>query len=133
MVEKRLQKMQYIRNKSILPTLYGSIDYDTLLIGWGSTIHTIEEARKQLNDNTISFLHFSQVYPFHPKTETYLKTADRIITIENNATAQFAHILAEETGFSSDAHILQYTGHPFSVETLVQKIPETIQAMEGKK
>lgn len=133
MVEKRLQKMQYIRNKSILPTLYGSIDYDTLLIGWGSTIHIIEEARKQLNDNTISFLHFSQVYPLHSKTKDYLKEANRIIVIEQNATAQFDQVLSEETGFSADAHILQYTGHPFSVETLVQKIPETIHAMEGKK
>ena len=130
MVEKRLRKMQQIRKQSIPPTLYGSARYETLLIGWGSTVHTIEEARKQMDKEKISFLHFSQVYPLHPKTKTYLKKANQIITIENNATAQFDKVLLEETGISADAHILQFTGHPFSVETLLQKIPETIQALE---
>lgn len=133
MVEKRLGKMQQIRKHSILPTLYGSVNYDTLLIGWGSTVHIIEEARKKMNKDMISFLHFPQVYPLHPKTKTYLKKANRIITVENNATAQFDQVLLEETGFSADAHILQYTGHPFSVETLLQKIPETVQALEERK
>ena len=130
MVEKRLRKMQQIRKQSILPTLYGSAQYETLLIGWGSTVHNIEEARKKMKTDRISFLHFSQVYPLHPKTKTYLEKANRIISIENNATAQFDQVLLEETGISADAHILQYTGHPFSVETLLQKIPETIQALE---
>jgi 2-oxoglutarate/2-oxoacid ferredoxin oxidoreductase subunit alpha len=132
MVEKRLGKIQLLREQSISPTLYGSSNYKILVIGWGSTVQVIEESRKQLADDRVSFLHFSQVYPIHQKTKSMLEKAKLIITIENNATAQFADVLERETGISSDAYILQYTGHPFSVETLSDRIPQTIQALEDK-
>ncbi|MDZ7860042.1 MAG: 2-oxoacid:acceptor oxidoreductase subunit alpha [Candidatus Krumholzibacteriota bacterium] len=131
MVEKRLRKIHALRQQSIEPTLFGSSEYNILLIGWGSTLQVIEESRNLIADNRVSFLHFSQVFPLHPKTKSYLENAKTIITIENNATAQFSDLLEKETGVSVDAHILQYTGHPFSVETLVDRIPETIEAAEG--
>jgi len=133
MVEKRLRKIDALRQQSIQPTLHGSSDYTFLLVGWGSTLHPIEEARTLISDNRVSFLHFSQVYPLHPKTKSLLKKAQFIITIENNATAQFSDVLEKETGISADAHLLQYTGHPFSVETLVDRIPKTIEALEGNQ
>jgi 2-oxoglutarate ferredoxin oxidoreductase subunit alpha len=132
MVEKRLRKMQDLQQQSIQPTLYGSAEYDVLLVGWGSTVNTIEEARDQLETNRVSFLHFSQVYPLHPKTKKLLEKARYVIVIENNATAQFADLLEKETGVSVNAHILQYTGHSFSVETLLNRIPRTIQALEDQ-
>jgi len=131
MVEKRLRKIDALRQQSIPPTLFGSGEYNILLIGWGSTLQVIEESRNLIAEDRVSFLHFSQVFPLHPETKSYLENAKTIITIENNATAQFSDLLEKETGVSVDAHILQYTGHPFSVETLVDKIPETIEAVEG--
>jgi 2-oxoglutarate ferredoxin oxidoreductase subunit alpha len=90
----------------------------------------IEEARHRISDEQISFLHFSQVYPLHPGSVKYLKQATYIICIENNATAQFASLIEQETGARVDAYILQYTGHPFSVESLTERIPKTINALE---
>ncbi|MBS3778295.1 MAG: 2-oxoacid:acceptor oxidoreductase subunit alpha [Candidatus Thermoplasmatota archaeon] len=130
MVEKRLRKMQRLQQQSMQPTLYGSAEYDVLLVGWGSTVNVIEEVRSQLKSDSVSFLHFSQVYPLHSKTKKLLEKATYIIVIENNATAQFADLLEKETRISVSAHILQYTGHPFSVETLRDRIPRTIQALE---
>lgn len=133
MVEKRLRKIQSLRQHSIQPTLFGSNEYSILLVGWGSTVHAIEESRNLIADKRVSFLHFSQVFPLHPKTKSWLEKANTIITIENNATAQFSDILEKETGVAVDAHILQYTGHPFSVETLVDRIPKTIEAVEANR
>ncbi len=130
MVEKRLQKTHLLQKHSIPPTLNGPKDYQTLLVGWGSTKLVIEETMKQLSNKHLSFLHFSQVCPLHEKTKAYLQKATHIICIENNATAQFAQLLEQQTGETMDAHILQYTGHPFSVETLKEKIIETIQTLE---
>lgn len=130
MMEKRLGKIRQLQKESIEPKLQGSKDYSILLVGWGSTLSAIEEARKQINDDRISFLHFSQVYPLHPKTTQLLKKAKYIITIENNATAQFAALIEKETGSHVHAYILQYTGHPFSVENLTDRIPKTVNALE---
>lgn len=130
MMEKRLRKIQELRTHSIPPTLYGSQEYNTLLIGWGSTVHLIEEARKYLSKKHVSFLHFPQVYPLNEKTKMYLRRAKHIISIEQNATAQFAHLVTTETGHEIDAHILHYTGHPFSVESLINHITQTIRSLE---
>lgn len=133
MVEKRLQKTQLLQKNSIPPSLTGPKNYKILLVGWGSTKPVIQETMKQLPHKNLSFLHFSQVYPLHEKTKHYLQKATHIISIENNATAQFAQLLKQQTGETIDAHILQYTGHPFSVETLTEKITETIQSMEEQR
>ena len=130
MMEKRLGKIRQLQKESIEPKLQGSKDYSILLVGWGSTLSAIEEARKQIDDDRISFLHFSQVYPLHPKTTQLLKKAKYIITIENNATAQFAALIEKETEAHVHAYILQYTGHPFSVENLTDRIPKTVNALE---
>lgn len=130
MNEKRLGKMKQLRKNSIEPRLHGSEEYSILIIGWGSTLSVIEEARERISDDRISFLHFSQVYPLHQKTTQFLKKATYVITIENNATAQFAWLIEKETGIPVQANILQYTGHPFSVETLIDRIPKTIIALE---
>jgi len=130
MVEKRLKKMHLLQKQSIKPTLYGSDDYKILLVGWGSTQQIIKEALEQLHNDRVSFLHFSQVYPLYAHTKTILEKARYIITIEHNATAQFTQLIERETGVSVQACLLQYTGHPFSVESLVERIPKTIQALE---
>lgn len=133
MVDKRLKKIHKLQEESIPPKLFGSADYEILLIGWGSTLSIIKEALERLDRSDVSFLHFSEVYPLHLKTKKYLQKAKRIIGIENNATGQFAKLVQQETGIGVDAHILQYTGHPFSVETLLEKIPDTIQALEENR
>ena len=130
MVEKRLQKTKLLKKHSIPPTLTGSKEYQILLIGWGSTKQVIEETMKTLPNDDVSFLHFSQIYPIHEKTKHYLEKATHLICIENNATAQFAQLLEQQTGETIHTRILQYTGHPFSVETLKEKITKTIKSLE---
>jgi len=103
-----------------------------LLIGWGSTRHVIEEAWNNIADGRVSYLHFSQVYPLHPHTKNYLENADHIIGIEQNATGQFARLIFQETGIKIDESILQYTGFPFSVEHLEERIQEVTKRLRGE-
>ncbi len=44
MVNKRLKKLDLLKNDIIPPELVGPEDYETLIIGWGSTYHAIRES-----------------------------------------------------------------------------------------
>ncbi len=118
MVNKRLKKLDLLKNDIIPPELVGPEDYETLVVGWGSTYHSIREALKKLNREDIAFLHFKQVYPLHSNTITYLKKAKKTVIVENNGTAQFGQLIRLQTGFDMDRKILKYNGLPFSVEEL---------------
>ncbi len=118
MVNKRLKKLDLIREEMVPPELIGPDHYKTLILGWGSTYHLIREAIGRLEMEDVAFLHFKQVYPLHPDTMGYLKKAKKTVIVENNGTAQFGQVLRRQTGFNVDREILKYNGLPFSVEEL---------------
>lgn len=122
MVDKRLNKLDLIKQEVYPPELFGGESYKTLLVGWGSTCGAIKEAVRALNNPDIAFLYFKQVYPLHEKVLEYFEKADKVVCIENNATGQFAKLIRQETGFNIEHKILKYNGLPFSVEELVSKI-----------
>jgi len=122
MVNKRLKKLDLLKNDIIPPELVGPENYETLVVGWGSTYHAIREALKKLNREDIAFLHFKQVYPLHPNAIIYLKKAKKTVIVENNGTAQFGQLIRFQTGFDMDRKILKYNGLPFSVEELEERL-----------
>ncbi|MGC9214813.1 2-oxoacid:acceptor oxidoreductase subunit alpha [Athalassotoga sp.] len=125
MVDKRLKKFDSIKAEIIPPELIGSPKYDTIVVGWGSTYPAIREAVEKIEDESIAFLYFKQVYPLHPDTKKYLQSAKKRIIVENNATSQFGHVVKAETGIDFDVKILKYNGMPFSVEELVSRLKES--------
>jgi 2-oxoglutarate ferredoxin oxidoreductase subunit alpha len=122
MVDKRLKKYELIEQEIIEPQLIGNQNYNTLVVGWGSTYSAIKEAIKCLCREDISFLYFKQVYPVSSATTEYLSKAKNIIIVENNATSPFGKLIKLKTGFEIEKKILKYNGHPFSVEELVERI-----------
>ncbi len=118
MVNKRLKKLELIKNDIIPPELVGPENYKTLIIGWGSTYHAIKEALERVGTQDVAFLHFKQVYPLHSNTMAYLQKAKTRVIVENNATAQFAQLIRLQTGLAMDHKILKHNGLPFSVEEL---------------
>lgn len=126
MVDKRLKKMENMKNDVIPPDLEGPTNYNNLVIGWGSTYWPIMEALENIRtthpDYRISFLHFKQIYPFHRSVSGYLEKADDVIIFENNAQGQMANLIKLETGFEIQEKILKYDGMPFSVEEVEEKI-----------
>ena len=127
MVNKRLKKLDLLKNDIIPPELVGPEDYETLVVGWGSTYHAIRESLKKLNQEDVAFLHFKQVYPLHPNTLTYLKKAKKTVIVENNGTGQFGQLIRLQTGFDMDRKILKYNGLPFSVEELGERLKSILE------
>jgi len=122
MVDKRLKKLDLLRNDLTPPELVGPKNYETLIVGWGSTYEAIKEALGRLGTKDVAFLHFKQVYPLHPEAIAYFKKAKKTVLVENNGTAQFGQLIRLQTGFDMDHKILKYNGLPFSVEELEERL-----------
>jgi 2-oxoglutarate/2-oxoacid ferredoxin oxidoreductase subunit alpha len=118
MVNKRFKKLDLLKKDLIAPELVGPTNYETLIIGWGSTYHIIREALGRLGREDSALLHFKQVYPLHPDAITWIKKAEKTVIVENNGTGQFGQLIRMQTGFDMDHKILKYNGLPFSVEEL---------------
>jgi 2-oxoglutarate/2-oxoacid ferredoxin oxidoreductase subunit alpha len=128
MVEKRLNKLNLIQEDVVAPEIIGSLDYEKLIIGWGSTYGSIVEALKNLNQEKISFLYFKQVYPLDKSVSKYLNQADKTMIFENNAQGQFADLIKLKTGHEIDNKVLKYNGMPFSVEEVKNHLKDFLEA-----
>ena len=124
MVDKRLRKLKEIEMETIPPELLGNSDYNTLVIGWGSTYGPIKEALENLNKDDASFLYYKQLYPLHNSTLKSLNKAEKTIIFENNAQGQFADFIRLKTGVKIDKKVLKYNGMPFSVEEVEKNLKE---------
>ncbi len=130
MVDKRKRKLREMEKETFPPELVGKDEYNTLLIGWGSTYFIIQEALLLLGRDEVAFLHFKQVYPLHPDTSIYLRKAKKRIVIEGNSEAQFASILRLHTHLEIHETILKYNGAQFSVEELVESLEKLLSKKE---
>ncbi len=126
MVDKRLKKLDLMKNEVIPPELIGDKNYRSLIIGWGSTYGVVKEALEEIGKDYISFLHFKQVYPLHSQTLEYLKKAEKRVVIENNATSQLGKLIKLYTGIEVKKKILKYNGLPFSVEEVVESLKKIL-------
>ncbi len=130
MVEKRWKKLTSMKKEILPPEFSGPADFDTLVIGWGSTYHVIKEALDTIGDKKTGFLHFGQVYPLGSEIKKYLTTAKRAVVIENNYSGQFANLIKLETGYEVKNRINKYDGLPFSVEDIVEKLNSFLRGAE---
>jgi 2-oxoglutarate ferredoxin oxidoreductase subunit alpha len=124
MVDKRLRKARLLEKDAVAPVLTGPGDFTTLLVGWGSTFQPIREALELTGRLDTAHLHFPQVFPLPSQTHGFLEQADRVIVVENNATAQFGKVLKLHAGREPDGVILKYDGMAFTVEELAAAITD---------
>jgi 2-oxoglutarate ferredoxin oxidoreductase subunit alpha len=122
MVDKRLKKLDLIKQEIIPPTLQGPEDYENLVICWASTFNIVSEAVNNLDRKDIAVLHFKQVYPLHDNTAKLISKARKAIVVENNATAQFARLLKIHADIDVDHNILRYDGLCFAPDSLAEKL-----------
>jgi len=124
MVEKRLRKGHSLVNDVEEPIYIGKDSPEVLLIGWGSTYGALREAVETLTkeDIDVGLLHFSDVYPLPQEKLAEFKRVKKMITIENNATGQFAQLLRRETGIEIKDMVLKYNGRPFTPSEILKEV-----------
>ena len=126
MMDKRMKKLDGIRDELQEPEFIGEEDFDTLLLGWGSTWGPITEAIRLLNDaggRRYAALVFGDVYPLPQKRLLeHAPKAKRIINVEQNATGQLAGLIREQTGIACTGSVLKYDGRQISAEEIVSSV-----------
>ncbi len=126
MVDKRLAKRYLLEKEAIAPTLKGNRNYANLIVCWGSTLPTVQEAVERLGRDDTSVLHFAQLYPMHPSAGEMLRQAERVVFAEGNAGGQLAALVKRETGFETPHHLRRYDGLQFTVEGVSESLNDLL-------
>ncbi|HAF94898.1 MAG: hypothetical protein A2021_05445 [Elusimicrobia bacterium GWF2_52_66] len=123
MTRKRLHLKLAGLAKEILPPTVVNPGAKIMLCGFGSTLGVMREACAAAKG--AGFIHYSQVWPFPEKsTLTALKGAERVLTMENNASGQLARLIRRETGLKPTGSILKYDGRPFTLDEVAAALEE---------
>jgi 2-oxoglutarate ferredoxin oxidoreductase subunit alpha len=67
-------------------------------------------------------LHLSEIWPFPAQAvSSELEKPESLISVENNATGQMAHLIRAETGIEIKSKILRYDGRPISPQYILRE------------
>ena len=127
MTERRFSKLKLLEDG-----FYESENTDSSIavMSWGGSKGPSQEAYAQLREQgkDISWYYTMFLNPLPPQLLEELRNKDLVIVPELNYQGQFSSILRSENVKAKS--ITQYTGLPFKVRHLVQKISEMAQASE---
>ena len=127
MVEKFFKKVPHILKDLNPPRLYGPEKADVTLLTWGSSWGAPNEAMRILTESGISInqLHFCDVYPLRTEIlQRVFKDSKKVISVEMNATSQFADLVRMETGLSVHHEINKYDGRPMTPRWVISQLKE---------
>ncbi|MBN2562678.1 MAG: 2-oxoacid:acceptor oxidoreductase subunit alpha [Phycisphaerae bacterium] len=125
MMEKRLRKTDSLDVSECGWKLHGESEADLMIVGWGSTTSAIRGAIDLLAENgtRIGLLQVIFLSPFpSEQVADVLGKANRVIVVENNATAQLAGVIRENTGIQIEDAVLKYSGRQWLVDELAEQI-----------
>ncbi|PFA23881.1 2-oxoglutarate ferredoxin oxidoreductase subunit alpha [Bacillus cereus] len=116
-MDKRFRKMENLKFNTPVYKNAKYDDADVLLVGFNSTRGAIEEAMERLEQEglKVNHAHIRLIHPF-PTTEIdpLVKSAKRVVVVENNATGQLANIMKMNLGNGEKiSSLLKYDGNPF--------------------
>ncbi|MFA6381666.1 MAG: 2-oxoacid:acceptor oxidoreductase subunit alpha [Candidatus Buchananbacteria bacterium] len=121
MAKKRAAKLAGILADLPKPELFGPAIAKLTLVGWGSVKGPVLEALKSLTD--VNYLHLAAPWPLDSATmKVAVKGAKKLVSIENNQTAQLANLLQQATGISVDQRLTKYNGAQFFPEEIVELV-----------
>ncbi|MBW5444493.1 2-oxoacid:acceptor oxidoreductase subunit alpha [Cohnella sp. CFH 77786] len=117
MMDKRLGKIKSLRITNAVKVHAEEPAADILIVAMGSTGGTIEEARERLSKDGVKTGHVTvrQMFPFpSEQLEPHLKSAKKVVVLENNATGQLANLIKQNIGYHDKIeNVLKYDGTPF--------------------
>jgi 2-oxoglutarate ferredoxin oxidoreductase subunit alpha len=139
MMEKRMKKLETVDKETPLEeriNFFGSKNSKNMIVSWGSPKGAILEAVSLLNKEgfSLAFIQVRMLLPF-PKeyiTNT-LKSAQRIIDVENNYLGQLGGVIKEETGISPHYYILKYNGRPMTATEIYDALKSILLGQASER
>ena len=124
-MDKRLRKLTGIAAHMEEPLTFGSSEPEVLLLGWGSTYGVLRQAVTDLETAgaSVGLLHFTDLWPLpQTKLQKAVAAARLTISVEHNATGQFAALLRSAAGVEPNHQILKYDGRPFESAEISREV-----------
>jgi 2-oxoglutarate ferredoxin oxidoreductase subunit alpha len=124
MMEKRMRKVDEVRDDLPRARRFGDLSADTLLIGFGMETGPMVEAAERLAEAGVS-VQVLQQRTLWPVLEDVIEVAascKRVYIVEHNLTAQYTRVLAE-VGVHAES-ILRYDGVAFRPGELTAAVLE---------
>ena len=128
-MEKRMKKLELIKNEIHEPEYFGVEKPEILLVGWGSTYGPLKEAVEILNDDEVPVgaLSFGDLYPLpQQRLRKYAGDAKIIVNVEQNFTGQLGKLISRETGILMNKSILKYDGRQIDAEEIAERIKREV-------
>lgn len=126
MNDKRLRKIEYLKEELQEPEFLGEENFDVLLLAWGSLYGPVKEAVNLLNaedGKKYGALVFGDIWPLpEKKLQELAPKASQIINVEQNATGQLASVIMEVTGIRCNDSVLKYDGRQLSSKEIFDKL-----------
>jgi 2-oxoglutarate ferredoxin oxidoreductase subunit alpha len=129
MVLKRLRKLEGLRKDIAPPRLYGEAQAPVTLVGWGSTYGALKEAVDLARGEGIevNLVHLNEMWPFPADAVSQaLEHAQKVFTVENNATGQLARLIRSETGYRVAGGIRKFDGRPFTPAGILSELKQEV-------
>ncbi|WP_292467620.1 2-oxoacid:acceptor oxidoreductase subunit alpha [Methanolobus sp.] len=127
MNDKRMHKLEVLREEMPAAKVYGKPDASITLIGWGSTYGPLAEVVDILTKGgkSVNLVHFTHIHPLPVEvTQKLLSKAKKTVCVENNSTGQFSRLLKVDASINVTEHVLRYDGKPFSPEFIIAVLKE---------
>ena len=135
--QKRIRKMSSFDPAEFGIKVQGDANPDLLLIGWGSTIGQLDEAREALaaEGYSVGHLHISVMYPFPSKeVREAIEAAGTVLVVDNNAFGQLQQLIQLNVGHFEHVHdCRKYSGDPFNVFEIVARAKEVLADRKSVK
>ncbi len=129
----RNEKVHQVRRALTKPEMFGLEENDLLVVGWGSTRGSIEEAISICKKEGIkaSGMHLRIVYPLPLTLKEIFAKYKKVVTVEvayGDALkpSPLAMLLRSETLFDVQPLIAEATGRPIRPMIIIKRIKETI-------
>jgi 2-oxoglutarate ferredoxin oxidoreductase subunit alpha len=139
MVEKRMRKLEMIDRKIPVEekiNFFGDKNCKNVIVSWGSPKGAILESLSRLSAEGFS-LGFMQLRILHPLPKQHvvdaLRTAEKIIDVENNYMGQLGGIIKEETGVSPNFYVLKYNGRPMSTTEVYDALSRILRGQASRR
>lgn len=139
MMEKRMKKLETADREIPLEekvSFFGDKNSKNMIVSWGSPKGAIVEALNLLKKEgfSLAFIQIHMLLPF-PKEFIInaLKSAERIIDIENNYLGQLGGTIKEETGITPQYYILKYNGRPMTTTELYDALKNILLGQASER
>ncbi len=122
MCRVRAEKVRGVQAEIDAPELYGDLDGDTLIVGWGGTFGALRQACDDANEEGlgVAHCHLRWIHPFAPQLDAILKRYRNVLVCELNS-GQLAFLL-RATFLKDVKSFTKVEGQPFRIREVLAEI-----------